>query len=387
MNNEEFFYIPKLNDGTIANMIKKLPYIIVEAHILKWRPGIEEPIKNSCENLFIDPATARFQYTVTQPDSLKELEYYQDSEGMRKLYGDATYRLENLVVPSITYQIEHGANAVIVPYFYSDDIVSLISNTNYAMVNDALIHKKHGHITQPLYVNIQIPANMLANTTQLDYVANKYIEMSNDEIEGYFITINDGDDRKLDVNSLIGLAHIIKLLSDKKVFLYHSGTFGYILSAIGLNGYISGLGQSDSYSTKNYETEMKGARGRRGWTYVTEIMAYLNDADIKKADYKCGCPICNEKTPINAKEHFLHTKLQEISDIEGLSNEELYTFLKEKLNNAKEYAKSLAYKHAIDAKVTYLDRWLDALKYFERIKPYEESDKRLEDIMSILEDN
>jgi hypothetical protein len=386
----EFYYIPKLRDGKVTEMGVKLHYAMVDAPTIKSYPGVLTQIQSVCDVLWIDPASVRIQYPNSHSEGLKNLAYYQDAAGLDKLYGDSSYRLNKFVIPAINFQIENGASPIIVPYLYSDDFISKPSNTNFSMINDAIIHKEHGHISNELYVHIQLPITVLTNTTQLNYMFNKYAENSNGKVTGVIISVNNLDDRKADITQLKGLIHIIRLFSEEnyEVYLNYSGSFGYVLSTVGLTGYISGLNQTDSYSTRNFEMPMKGANKRLKWTYITELLSYLNDSDIKKIGYTCDCPACSGGYPNSwfaHKAHFLQMKLAESSELNGKSITDKITKVRETLEFAKKYSNNLEVAKAVKSKAYHLDRWLTLVEYIDKLKPFAETDAKLEGILEILE--
>ena len=209
-------FIPKLcqnEAGFVAN--KKLPSILMGAHIVQNFPKPVLKIKNSAEIFIIDPSTNYFteqQYTKesclsklsTSPEKPYKIEDLLTNEKLRKY---------EMVEKNIDFQIENNANLVIVPYIYMDSTDDSRFGINLSMVSDSIKLKKDKKINLPLYAMINIGSSILNDTSKLDYLIKRYDEDFGNEIEGYFIMIDKLNCKNSDKDLLLGLAYLIFNLS------------------------------------------------------------------------------------------------------------------------------------------------------------------------------
>lgn len=385
----DIFFTPKITDTTIVNTSHKFPLALLEASTNEWRKNILSKIRPLCQRIAINPTTNRFQYEVTK--SIKKLPYYQDQVQLNRVFNDSTFRLDKLVKPTIQYQLDCGADILIAPYFFSDDINSQRFNTNIEIVSDSVKNLQARNENKPLYVVINISKDLIKDDIRLRSIKSIYCDDFKDDVSGYLISIDDMNDKTEDAEVLLGLLKLIVLLSEdkKEVIVTNIGDFGLVTLAFGAKSFSSGLTESEVQAVKNWDSAQKIRRKRQNFTYTHTILNYLNDEDIKKTNYSCNCAVCNGSYPTSSQEkkiHFLENKILNVNELEKRNQNERINYLKELITSAKQSALSLVSSKRVNIRSTsYYDRWLEVLDQSENLKSLCSGDEKLEEILNELD--
>jgi len=373
-------FIPKLSqtESAFLNNVK-VSTVIMDAHIVAWRPKIANKIKKSVDNFIIDPVTnyfvgksykekASFQKLNTAPSKPYKIDDLLTNEYLRK---------EEMVWLNIKNQIDEGSSVIIIPYIYTDSIDDTRFGINLSMISDAIKLIKEKNIKIPLYAMINMGSETLKDYSKLDYIVNRYYEDFKKNISGFFLMFDQLDCRKANEDSLMGLAYLtFNLSNNKKVFNLKIDDFGEVLSVISAGGYSSGLAQGESFSAKSL-SEKSFAIGRRHKeiTYVPELFNYLNDEELRKMKYSCNCSICKNGLPDGynpTKAHFLEKKLERMKILNTITQGKRTNFLILKIVEAIKSSKEYNDKYLLSIKYDFLYKWKNVL---EKSKNWTYSDK------------
>lgn len=375
-------FIPKITDLAVFEEGFNLPAVLMDLHHTKWRPKVAEKVLESGMTFIVDPVTVRLLYPDAQDKkSFQELPYGDDIEP-EDLYSNADDRLRKVIIPAVSSQLEVGSSIVIAPSFYSEDTNDTKFAVNLTLLSETVRYLENQSIDKPLYASIGIGRGVLLRPSVRNYVVDEY---SNDLIKsrlaGYFVSVNDLDARKADIDLLLGFADLIFQLSkDKCVFVRHIGGFGEVLSAIGASGFSSGLAEGETFSIKNLESRPKGFGRGGGWTYVPEIFDYANDIELKKINYQCICGFCNGSFPKKAREkklHFLKRRIDVIKALVPLDREERIQSVKKRLEEATKLVGNYIKQYGSPFKLEHLHKWitvLDAVKNWVHISEDDEGE-------------
>jgi len=271
-------FIPKVTDLTAFEGDFELSAVLMDLPHTKWRPVVAKKAVEEGVPLIVDPATVHLLYPAARDKkNFQKLSYGQDIVP-EDLYSSSDERLNRVIIPAVTSQVDAGASVIVAPAFYSEDTEDIKFTLSLTLLSETLRYLDGQAIKMPTFASINLGKGVLLRPTVRHFVVDMYGGDFKDKIDGYFITINDLDDRKSDFDHLVGLADLVFQLSkDKHVFIKNVGGFGEVLSAIGCSGFSSGLGAGEMFSVKNLEARSRGFGRGGGWTYVPEIFDYAND--------------------------------------------------------------------------------------------------------------
>lgn len=381
-------FIPKPLDSDIAEIGLKYPAILMDANIIEWRPEVAKKMRGVCELFIANPVTHRSLYKVARDSkNFKKLPYAQKMEA-EKLYSDSGFRTQ-FVADCIDDQIKKGAGIIIAPYLFAEDTDDTKFGLNITMLAESIRYLRDKKIGKPLFAMVCIGNSIFTRPTVINYIVDLYSNGYENDLNGYFVMVNEMDCRKEDGASLLGLANLVFQLSkDKNVFVKRVGAFGEVLSAIGADGFSNGLGKGETFSVKNLQQSPKTRRGRPAdWIYIPEILDYANDEEARKIGYKCSCPACNGSIagdPASKRRHLLHRRMEIMVALSKLSRPKRIEFMKERLDNAVKLVGAYIKKYGSPFKTTHLSNWRTVLEAAESWS-HETRDDGLNELLADLQ--
>lgn len=367
-------FIPRLmNQDGVATQGSKLPAALMTANIAARYKNLVVKARDAGKLFIIDPITNHLIYDSFQEKSAFQKVPYAPKKPFEisKLLSDEKFRNESLVELSIKFQVEKNADIVIAPYFFSDDATGDKFRLNHTLIADSVKYIQKEQIDKPLFVMINIGNSVLENLKMLNQVIDRYVDQQNN-IDGYCIMIDNLNDIKADADSLKGLAWLVfQLACSKNVFIFSIGAFGEVLSAIGASGFSSGLAWLETFSERNLKQRLKFSprKKKASQTYIPELFDYVNDEIVKLINYKCSCPSCGGKMPIDytsKKLHFLYRRLSSMKKMAGLTRAERIGLVRARLEEAMNLAEGLYEKFAIPLQTSHLSKWINVLDSAKR---------------------
>lgn len=389
-------FIPKINDSALEKVDIEIPAALMEAHIVEQKHKVFESVQAKATVTIIDPINYFAQYKeCSEKANFKKLPYAQEGD-LDKLYSDPTYRLENIVKPTLHYQIDKGSSLIIAPYLFSEDMNSISFSTNITMLSESIIHLRSEGVTTPLFAQISINSSVLSDIKSVNFIVDRYKdELVKEGIQGYFILVNDLDDRDAEEQTLLGLAHMVFQLSrDKEVIINHIGGFGEILNIIGASGFSSSLAAGETFSTKTLQSNYKGPMGRdhNEWKYVPELFDYVNEAELapNRIDYQCKCMACMGNLDVDSqarvkKLHFLLRRMDAINSLNTLPHTEQIKAMVGRLESGIAQATTYTSRYGLNLRISHMIRWKNVLQA-SQTWDYEDNDEELEALLSDLEE-
>lgn len=396
MPNETFpktpIFIPKVMESTIVDLGITFPAVLMDSHHIEWRKKVQEKVIEVCTTFIVDPVT----YHLLYPDArlrknFKKLPYV-DGLTPETLYSSPTERLDKLIKPCIEDEKAKGASVYIAPSLFAEDTDDTKFVTNLSLLSETIRYVRSQNDDTPIFASINIGSSVLNRPVVINYIVDMYTEEFDGNVAGYFLCINDFDARKANFQQLIGLANLVfKLSCFKDVFVKQIGGFGEVLCAIGASGYVSGLGEGETFSVKNLEKRVKGFGRDGGWTYVPEIFDHANDVELKKIGYTCPCQYCHgafATTPSDKKLHILTRKLEVVDALSGMDRDAKIDYMTSKVDDAIKAVAGYTRNFASPFKLSHLQNWVAVLK---EAKGWEcsaqQSPEELNQLLSELENN
>lgn len=386
-------FVPKVIDKSILKSGIEFPCVLIDAHTVTHKHPLFIEIKEKNNQVIIDPVThfVQFEESRIKP-SFKKLPYSSVND-VQKLYSDPTYRLESFIKPTVDFQIDNESSLIISPYLCSDDINGIAFSTNLTMLGEAITNLQSRKETRPLFAPICIGSHILADNKMVNFVVDSYKDKSiYDHISGYFILVNDLDDRLASEDILMGLAHLTYQLSrEKKVIVNRLGGFGEILNIIGSHAFVSSPAAGETFSMKQLQTKSQDIRGRdhKLWIYIPELFDYVNEVELspEHINYQCNCPACTNSLGLDTKVsqrkvHFLYKRMDSVNSLKGKSREDRIKEMTGKLEHGISLAQRYVAKGS-DLKITHMVRWKRVLEASSTWN-YEEDDKELSQLLEAL---
>ncbi len=388
-------FIPKINDKTVIKSGLPFTAVLIDAHIVASKLPLVEEVREKIKDIIIDPVTYFIQFEESRLKSSFQKLPYSTVDNVQKLYSDPTYRLNSLVIPTIDFQYANNSSIVIAPYLCSGDINSTVFSTNLTLLGETITNMEGRTEKKPLFAPICIGSHILADAKMVNFVVDCYKDESiYGKIDGYFILVNDLDDRQASTDVLLGLANLVYQLSrEKKVVVNKLGGFGEILNIIGSDAFVSSPAAGETFSMKQLQTKSQDIRGRNHklWTYVPELFDYINEVELAadRINYQCDCPACTDTLGLDSlasqrKVHFLFKRMESIKALEGKTRDVKIKEMLKKLDAGIALAQGYMTKFGSDLKINHIYRWKSVLESSVAWN-YEEDDEELGKLLDALD--
>ena len=350
-------FIPRIFDNSLYNKFDNIPIAFFEAHHIEHLSGVYLNNIEKIKFLIIDPVTHILNYKeAREKPSFKKLPYSFDMD-IQKLYSEFNYRNDNLIKPSIEYQISKQSNIIISPYLFAYHVDDLIFSTNLTMLKESIDYINNNNYKIPLFAVITLNCHTLEQPNTINYVLNRYLEF-NKILDGFLIIINDLDCKKGNPSQIFGLAKMVNFLSQyNNVLLKQVGSIGDILIAIGAIGNMSGLDTGEKFSLKNLESSSGRIHPR---IFIPELFNYINDQKAIEIKYKCKCSYCNNtlpKTSLDKKIHFYTSKIELNNKLKRLNQIQKIDFMINEIKNSEEFSNRI-----LGYDTNYLKNWRNILE-------------------------
>lgn len=384
-------FVPKVYNGAVLNSGIEYLLVAMDAHIVVNNPKVFKAIKERF-NILIDPVTYMLQHTSKREKSSYQGLPYSGVSDVGKIHGDPTYRLDELVKPSIKFQIENGAAIIVAPYLCSEEIHGTIFNTNMTLIGESINHLKSLNSSLPLYAPICTGIDALKEQTTVNAIVDFYTDESiANKVAGYYLMISDLNDRTADIDELLSVASLVYQLSQKKhVIVKQLGAFGYVLNAISNCAFTSSPAGGEVFSLKLMDSKFTPRRDHNEWKYVPELYDYVNDYELsdERIGYKCDCAACTgefaklTKTQ-QRKIHFLLRRDRDVGVLSSLNQHERIDYLSNSFDEAIRFANQCISK---GSKLTtqHIYRWSEVLQR-ARTWNFQEDDKELATFLKALD--
>jgi hypothetical protein len=387
-------FIPKPTgqEAAFADLGLKYPAFLMDAHIVSRNVAPAKKIADACDVFIIDPVTNHFVEKVylTKP-SFKKLSYAPaEPFKVEDLLSNESLRIEKLVIPTIEYQTSKNTGLIILPYLFSESPDDTKFGINLSMISDSLKYAREKKISKPLFAMINIGSGVLNHPRILNYIIERYDDDFDSKIQGYFIMVDQLDNKRASDESLHGLAHLVfQLLKHKKdAFVLKIGAFGEILSAIGASGFSSGIATGESFYEEGLREKATGfGRPISKWSYIPELFNYVNDEAIKRTDYKCSCSACNGSIPVDIfskKAHFLHRRMDTMATLQKNDRIKRIDLMRARLEEAIKLASHYNKKHALALEVNHLINWRNVLESAKHWTHEDDQDKKSVDLDKLI---
>jgi hypothetical protein len=382
-------YIPKCRDGNVINSGLVFPAILAESPALNHIKKIAVILPTITKIFIVNPCTHKLAFNSTQEGkNFKAIGYPKiDRED---LYSDPKIRTE-LVRIAIEDQNAKQSTVLIAPYLFAEDIDDTKFGTNLTLLVDSIHFLRKNPTSKPLFAMVHIGNSALRRLVVINNIIDRYTDKDLvDHVTGFFLNIDELDCEKAELDVLLGYAHLVFRLAEKKiVFVNNIGIFGEILCAVGAHGYISGVGDGEQSSMKLLlATPEEKKRKVYKRTYIPELFDYINDQEAKNINYKCNCKACKGTLPESTEQkklHLLYTRQRDIELLQKIKPELRADFLIGKLKGALALIKKHQNDVGISFKTAHIHKWITVLESAKRWKRAEEDEEELELLLAEID--
>lgn len=364
-------FVPKPWDSDVANLGLRLPAVMVDATIARWRPDAATRLAASTDLFIVNPVTHFLLYKDSRElKNFKKLPY-PHGVSFEKLHSEPELRVDKLIKPVVEFQIAKNAGVVVAPFFYAEDDNGAKFNFNLTMLAETIRFLRDQKITKPLFATIYIGNTILTSPVAIGHVVDRYTDEGLDEtVKGFFVAIDNFDAKRASIEALSGLTKLVFLLSltNKPVFIKSIGSFGEVLSAIGAAGFI---GDRETISVEYLQERPKFFGRPKNWFYIPEMLEHANEAEARKIGYKCSCPACSggiAMDPTSRKRHLLYSRLAAMDELSKRSPDRRIDYMKNRLGEAIDFVDSCVKKYRSPFEKTHLLKWTQVLESAKTLK-------------------
>ena len=370
------FFAPKYLNADLA-LAREFPVraSLLTANCADQRfANLRAAVRERAEVLIVDPVTHAFNYRgyLDKPTFLA-LPY-----APRQPFDAAFFRTaentRNLTVQVLGFENDLDADILVPPYLYTRDLDDGRLRSNLRLIEEGLRFRDERGIQKPVFGMMCFSGTILESPVGTEDLIRQYREPA---LDGYLVVVENFDDRQVSAQMLMGLARLVRGLAvDRDVVVCSIASFGQVLTALGANGFSAGVGWLETFREVNLQpgrANFPADRAHRSqFYYFPELLSYLPpDAarDIFRAGegsetaqtFLCDCGACAGGLPQTApekKQHFMHRRLREMSDLAARPPEERPRFMRDRIGLALELAAAIEEEGFVRIPTEHFIRWI-----------------------------
>lgn len=367
--------------------------------------NLVDAVRNGCQTLVIDPVTHAFTYMgYLDKATYKDLPYAPSQPFSTAYLSSKPAELRRFVERVLAFQADHKADILIAPYFYVRDLDDGRLNTNLTMLGEAQAIIRKTKSALPLYAMVCVGNATLGTAVTVDDLARLYLGQ---DVAGYFIMIENLDDRSASEQLLMGLAQLTRRLQQgRDVIVCSIGSFGQVLTCLGADAFSSGIGWMETFREVSLQPGRPRFPGDRPprvrYYYMSELFSYISPRDLEvifdkdhgsqtiQRYYKENCALYEPGSfpPSDVAEkrrHFLIRRTEEMTQIAQFKQEERPQHIKERIELAQELAEIMEEEALVRIPTEHFVRWLAVLNAMKKQSATKEPPLTEEELGRIIE--
>lgn len=313
--------------------------LVLDAPLAASEPQYREVAADSGTAMLIDPLTPLLQAPVDPQVAWSRLPFARSEAVPMDLFANRFY-LSELVDQSVTFQVEHGASAIVAPYLYCRTPDDPAFNTSLELLRLTARHLRENHPGMPLVAVLcgahRGFARQQSFAQGIDRFAAAALDLGPQTLALCLSPNGKGDEGEAKVTQLFMAAQRLKA-SGAHVIAWRQGLYGPALVAAGLDGYETGIGVQERTNMAAYASSRKpGCRdGQRGPTptpvylevlgrsVLSPVAACLFETRALKAELVCRdvrCCALGAETMLNAgrRHHAVRTRARTLRDLDQM---------------------------------------------------------------------
>ncbi len=291
--------------------------------------------------LLIDPMTILFQGVVGADDPWVTHVPFGRSEGYTSEQLENPFVLDSIVAGTLHFQVDHGASAIIAPYFYAERPDSPAFAASLAAISRTAKRMRIDGIALPLVAILCAQLRGFAHRAgwqgALDRFASAAIDVGPQALGLYLSPVGRGDDSYAKVLELILAGRHLGTFG-VPVLAWRQGVYGPALVAAGLSGYECGMGIGEHANARGYINQHKprdaggtafAAQGiympALGRSVIPKVARTLLSDRALRGRLVCDSPRCcprgaESMLSPRGREHAVRARARELNDIVSIAD-------------------------------------------------------------------
>lgn len=265
----ELLIRPAVNDHkVIADLVapagpaarRPISRLVLSAQDVARNPQLSELAAKSGTPVLIDPMTVLLQGKVAASDPWVTDVPFGRSDAYAREDLTNTFILETVVAEAVRFQVDHGATAVIPPYFYADRPDSPEFEASLTAIARTARRMRADGISLPivpiLCAQLQGFAHRSGWRGALDRFASAAVDVGPQALGAFFSPVGSGDESYAKVLDLLVAGRYLASFG-VPVIAWRQGVYGPALVAAGLSGYECGMGIGEASNARGYLNQRK----------------------------------------------------------------------------------------------------------------------------------
>lgn len=375
LHTEKEIFNSAIKDGIIDRVI--FPANFFE----RYHPTVKI-LKESGVPFTTDPATNRLTYTAfSKTAGVQELPYSSGSEVMpiQKKDFSSIYQVQNYVKKVLDFQIENGVTELAAPFFYAKNSGDEWFGINLKLLKESVEYRNSNLSSYPIWAGICMNVENWHEEDEKNKILNSYMRTSPD---GFFV-YGDPICNQSNVTQLFHYTDFLRKLQDFSgipVIASRVNGFGLVLVSLGVAGFCSGVAALDSFR-ESILSDSQDGYGPDPRYYIPQLLGTVTMkkgittklTDIASSslgsELSCDCQYCTgissgALTLKNMKLHFLKKRKEEMLELLSLAPQDRLPYIKNKIDIASKYVKTLANEGIVVGDFSHLKAWQSLLAQF-----------------------
>ena len=346
--NLELLVRPSFNDHkVVADLLapagpgvrRPLSRLVLSAQDAARRADFADLAAKNGTPLLIDPMTVLLQGQVAPDDPWVREVPYGRAEAVTAATLANPFFLDVLIAESLRFQVEHGASAIIAPYFYAESPESPAFAASLAAITRTARRMRADGIALPLVAILCAQLRGFAHRPgwqrALDRFATAAIDVGPQALGLYLSPVGRGDESYAKVLDLM-LAGRHLATFGVPVIAWRQGFYGPALAAAGLQGYECGMGIGEAADVRGYMGQHKprttpstgfAARGiylpALGRSVPPKVASALLASRPLRGRLLCESPACCPRGAENmlgrgGRAHAVRARARELSELAAI---------------------------------------------------------------------
>ena len=348
--NAELLIRPSLNDhrvvadllaATVPGVSRPVSRLVLNAQDAARQPEFAEIAAKSGTAVLIDPLTVLLQSEVAPSDAWVKSVSFGRADALSDAELANPFFIDLLVAQALEFQVDHGATAIVPPYFYAKRPDSPAFGASLTAISRMAKRMRAEGVSLPLapVLCAQLRSFLHRRDWQLvlDRFAAAAVDVGPQAVGMYFSPIGSSrDDNYAKVRHLVDAGRHLASYG-VPTFAWRQGFYGPALVAAGLSGYETGLGVGERSDIASYQSQHKPKKSQGGGGSAGVYIAALGrSVDPKLArvllgsrqtmgrmvcnDVRC-CPHGSESMLKSNRPHAARARARELEELSAIPNE------------------------------------------------------------------
>jgi hypothetical protein len=231
---------PNLFDGG-----RPVDRLVLNAQDAARRVALVEAAQKSGTPLLVDPLTVLLQEEIDPADPWVERVSFGRAEKLTPTELLSPFRLDQLVAEAVEFQVEHGATAIMPPYFYSDHPDSPAFAASILAIGRTARRMRAEGVSLPVFpllcAQLQSFARRPGWEGAVDRFASAAVDVGPQSIGLCLSPVGDGNESYGKLLDVFVASRRLRS-AGASVIAWRQGAYGPALVAAGLDGYECGMG-------------------------------------------------------------------------------------------------------------------------------------------------